>query len=207
MTIEVSIGRERRDRAGLEVAERGTGRPHRHADALHPTEHRRRRRHPQDRLSEHAAHHVCGAGDREQQQRDREAVHQAEHGDRDTPADDGEAQRDSVTRHLAGPAARRARDERARERRRVEQSEHAGVSVEALVDERGEQRDRHPEDHRDEVGDERALQDGAALEVAEPVADRLERHAVAAGDRDGAESRRRARCRSRRSRRRRGRSS
>ena len=77
-----------------------------------------------------------------------------------------------------------ARDERAGKGRRVEQSEHVCVAVESLVDERGEQRDGHPEDHRDEIGDERSLQDRSASQVAEPIADCLECHAVFARDRD-----------------------
>ena len=57
-------------------------------------------------------------------------------------------------------------------------------AVEALVDERREERDWHAEDHRDEVRDERALEHGAAAQVAKPFADGAQRHAVAARDRD-----------------------
>ena len=88
----------------------------------------------------------------------------------DSPhADDGEVDGEALLPYLAGPPTGERCEERAGRGGRVEDAEN-GRPAEAACD-RGEEGIRHPEDHRDDVDDERALQHGTSPQESESFKD------------------------------------
>ena len=78
---------------------------------------------------------------------------------------------------MRNPAGRDRREERARRGRRVEVADERRVA-EAVIRDRGEERDRHPEDHRVGVDEEEPEDHLLAAEEAETVEDRARGRAV-----------------------------
>ena len=71
--------------------------------------------------------------------------------------------------HASDPPRRQRADHRAERRRRVHQPHRRRAAVEHLGREHREQRARHPEDHGDEVDDERRDEDALPAEEAEAL--------------------------------------
>ena len=117
-----------------------------------------------DRRPEDRADHVGGAGDREEEQGERQVrPHQTERGDRRPPPGHRPDHRLTLPPDAADAARQQDLREGADGRCREEQSDHGLATVELAHGQHREERGRHAEDHRDQVDHERRLRsaDGA----------------------------------------------
>ena len=159
--------RERREHAGLDVAEGGRARDLRELDALQPAEQMVGRRANQHRAAQHRAEEVGGAGDREQHERGPERRREAEGRDRDAPRARRDRDAEALPPHVRRPARDERAEQRAGVRRRVEVADGRRVAAEPVQRDRREERRRHAEDHRVVSTREDPEQRLAALQEAE----------------------------------------
>jgi len=125
-------------------------------------------------------HHVRGPRSGQQQQREPEPAGQAEADDATAPGEDRGQHRQALPLHPPEPTAEQRTEQGAGGERAVHRAGSLLAAVEHLVGQRGEQRPRHAEHHRDDVDHEGHEQHLAGEEEAQPFHDAGEPRSAAA---------------------------
>jgi len=160
--------------SGLGVAERRGGVDLREVEAAQPSPQPFRRVDLQQRVAQDLGDHVAAAGQREEQQRDRQAAGQPEADDRGAPQQAGPDHHQAGPADPAGPAAGRRPRHRAGRRRCREQAERCRAAVEVLGGQRREQPGGHAEQHRAGVDQQHAAEHPVVPHVPEALGQRTE---------------------------------